>query len=373
MRIAQLSDTYGIEKRAIDYYTTCGLIPYSIEEGSNYRDYGPDAEAIVKKIMILRGVGMSAKRIDEALHNPSYFTTEVWNKHIAELQKRAEKAQKHYADMIEFATDLRDTGSLALRFSDDLDLKSARVVSRIWSRIAKLFDDDKLLELSDSLPDDVSKISNTVYMFRKSMKKKMKDGLDYSSDETQQVIARFFRRIKEYYGIGVYFVYTILKDETPQTLGIDTLLKEDKEFDYDEFMEVYCVIMKVCAICAEWCREAKSISQIQNFELFKEQYREQIEALDREVDDSTVDVMIEVLNGICSFPQEISGDWVSDVISGIRKGFDAGIEIECENDPKYDAKNDIELENYIFSGIETYADGARFLESNHENENTDQD
>lgn len=32
MRIAQLSKKYGLEKRAIDYYTSLGLIPYTKED-----------------------------------------------------------------------------------------------------------------------------------------------------------------------------------------------------------------------------------------------------------------------------------------------------------------------------------------------------
>ena len=55
MRIKQL-EKYGLDKRTIDYYTNLGMIPYTTEDGSKYRDYGDDAVVAVKKIVIRRDV-----------------------------------------------------------------------------------------------------------------------------------------------------------------------------------------------------------------------------------------------------------------------------------------------------------------------------
>ena len=104
MRIKQFEEycqPYGLDKRTIDYYSNLGLIPYTTKGAANYREYDDTSIDAVKKIVILRDVGLPLKSIKEALSNPSYFTTAVWNSHIKALKEHLAETQKKYEDMIE--------------------------------------------------------------------------------------------------------------------------------------------------------------------------------------------------------------------------------------------------------------------------------
>lgn len=361
MRIAQLAKKYGIEKRSVDYYTTLGLIPFTVESGSNYRDYGPDAETVVKKILILRDVGMPEKKIKEALNNPSYFTSAMWNEHIATLQRKIEETQKHYQEMIQFATDLRDSGSLALRFADRLDLESTRVMSRIWRKTNEYFDGDKLLDLSESLPEDVSRVSNDIYAFIKSAEKKKNAGVEYSAPEVQSLISRLYNSFKELYGWGVYLVYQTLKDERPEFFGINAGDEED--------VEMFKILMEAFGICADWCHDARTIDAIRDYDAFHQKYKDRIDELDRvvkeydedaeeESEDNSFSLLTELLEGICSIPSLITPEMIDEWEQDYSIGVDAGIEIAQEkakeNNEIIEVERDRELEQYVFAAIKHF-------------------
>lgn len=361
MRIAQLAKKYGIEKRTIDYYTTLKLIPCNVEPGSNYRDYGPEAETVVKKILILRDVGMPEKKIKEALSSPSYFTTAMWNEHIATLQRKIEETQRHYQEMIQFATDLRDSGSLALRFADRLDLESTHVMSRIWSKANEYFNGDKLLDLSESLPEDVSRISNDIYAFIKSAEKKKNAGVEYSAPEVQSLISRLYNSFKELYGWGVYLVYQIIKDERPETFGINAGDEED--------VEMFRILMEAFGICADWCHDARTIDAIRDYDAFHQAYKDRINELDRVIEeydadaeedseDNSFSFLTELLEGICSIPSLITPDMIDEWEKGYSLGVDAGIEMAQEkakeNNEIIEVERNREFEQYVFAAIKHF-------------------
>lgn len=361
MRIAQLAKKYGIEKRTVDYYTTLGLIPFTVEPGSNYRDYGPDGETVVKKILILRDVGMPEKKIKEALNNPSYFTTAMWNEHIATLQRKIEETQRHYQEMIQFATDLRDSGSLALRFADRLDLGSTHLMSRIWSKLNEYFNGDKLLDLSESLPEDVSRVSNDIYAFIKSAEKKKNKGIEYSAPEIQLLISRLYNSFKELFGWGVYLVYQIVKDERPETFGINVSNEEE--------VEMFRILMESIGICADWCHDARTIDAIRDYDTFHQMYKDRIDKLDRvleeydddteeESEDNSFSFLTELLEGICSIPSHITPEMIDEWERGYSLSVDAGIEMARErvkeNNETIEVERDRELEQYVFAAIKYF-------------------
>lgn len=359
MRIAQLAKKYGIEKRTVDYYTTLGLIPYTVESGSNYRDYGPDAETVVKKILILRDVGMPEKKIKEALNSSSYFTTAMWNAHIATLQRKIEETQKHYQEMIQFAMDLRDSGSLALRLIERLDLESARVLSRIWSKANEYFNEDKLLDLSESLPEDVSRILNDIYVFIKSAEKKKNAGVAYSAPEVQSLISRLYNSFKELYGWGVYLAYQIVKDERPEIFGINVHDEED--------VEIFRIFMDAFGICADWCHDARTVDTIRDFDAFHQAYKDRIDALNHaleaadvkeESEDNSFSFLTELLEEICSIPSRITPEMIDEWEKGYSLGVDAGIEMVQEKAKEsheiIEVERDRELEQYVFAAIKHF-------------------
>ena len=176
MRIAQLVKEYGLDRRTIDYYSNLEprLIPYKLEPNGKYRDYGPDAVIVVKKIIILRDAGLSEKKIKEALKDPSYFTTAKWNEHIADLRKKIDSINT----MIEYAEDLRDTYSYSLRFENEFDnARESTIFTRLSAVILNkikpyVFSQDRLLDLVDTMPNDISDVISSYYTFISNIYKK---------------------------------------------------------------------------------------------------------------------------------------------------------------------------------------------------------
>lgn len=298
MRIAQLSKKYGLEKRAIDYYTSLGLIPCTKEENSNYRTYGEDAEIAIKKIIILREIGFSSKKIKEALNNPSYFTESTWNEHIRMLESEKEKMSKHYNDMIHYAEELRDSQATIFNSVSIYDsLESIRIFTHLESKINRyIINTDALTELSESLPDDLSNIVNYFVIFIKSIDKKKKNFLAPNSSEVQNSLERFFQRMKTNYGILVWGLFKLVdKEIDPSTLGFN-----------NDMLETYTLTMKAFEICADWFRDAKTIDEAKNFDMFLKSYQNRIHLFDQEIGESSYDTLSALITEVCNIPSYIT-------------------------------------------------------------------
>lgn len=63
MRISELSEKYGIDRRELDYFTNLGLVKSTKDDKNGYRDYGEDAEEDVKKILIATSMGAGGKQM----------------------------------------------------------------------------------------------------------------------------------------------------------------------------------------------------------------------------------------------------------------------------------------------------------------------
>ena len=58
-----------LTKKAIEYYTECGLITPAVME-NGYRNFSENDVAVLKKIAVLRGLGLTVSDIKNALDNP---------------------------------------------------------------------------------------------------------------------------------------------------------------------------------------------------------------------------------------------------------------------------------------------------------------
>ena len=348
MRIAELENKYkqyGLDRRTIDYYSSpqVGLIPYTREEGSNYRIYGDDAEAVIKKIIILRDVGLSSKKIKEALDNPSYFTTAMWNEHIAKLKEKLAEVQKHYEEMIQYAEDMRDSSSLSLNFVGEIDdPKAVRAMTHMYARIQKyIVSPDKLTELSENLDEDLSDFSNCCVVFLKSIEKKRDQGLSPDSAEVQQSVEKFIQRLKGFFGIAVYLIFQFTKDADPSLWG----LKEDEA-------EEYAIAMRVFEICANWFRDAKTADNALDFDKFASAYGDQIQEIDQEIGESTFDDIADIIKEICDMPNHLSADILDKFESAYEKGVDSAI--GTSEVSKEDIDEAREYGDFIFGAIKHY-------------------
>ena len=110
MQIGELSKKYRIERRAIDYYASAGIIPYENDANNNYREYGKAAEEIVKKIMILREMDFSARKIKEILENPMLLNQTTMEIFIKVLKDKKKQSMQYYDDCIRYAQEhIRET------------------------------------------------------------------------------------------------------------------------------------------------------------------------------------------------------------------------------------------------------------------------
>ena len=350
MRIKELVQ-YGLDKRTIDYYTNLGMIPFTTEAGSNYRDYGEDAVVAVKKIVILRDVGLSVKEIKEALENHSYFTTAMWNKHIEQLKKEKAKAQQHFDDMIRYAEQLRDSSSAALRFAGEFDDPlEGRIITKITAHMNKKLraflnsiSQDDYLDSIKSQDSDISDLLDYVAVFFQRLIRLYDKGVASDATDVQQQLSTLHQRLLRYYGISVYYIYTLFKDLSPNDLGIS---EEDVE-DFNLFIEMLGII-------ANWFRHAKSIEAAADLNAFASEFTSEIKAFDDKVEDSSYDAMCEIIKDICEWPSQLTSDSSLEehIMFGIETAQDWAREDVEESDEITDEAS--KFVKYLLSAVRVY-------------------
>ena len=361
MRISELVQ-YGLDKRAIDYYTNTGLIPCSEdskEPNSRYRNYGDDAVIAVKKIAILREVGLTMKEIREHMDDPSYFTTEMWNKHIAELEKKKDELTERYNRMIEYATDLRDSKSLALNVVEEIaNARESRLISKVLSTIVnttmkKVSEieqmGDRFLEQSDDETDDVQLLYLKIYRFFNKLFECFKAGAPYDSDKVQGLIVKYGSSLMESFGTLVYYVYDTFKD---------IAVKEFRIFDGME-PEMVDFLKKVVPMCVDWYKETQTLDRALDYDRFYEKHQDQIREIDSMVGESTFDFIKYILLVISKTPQLLVGCFAEafkdkEWVEKSKKGFDLGATL-------FDDSNDLpEKERKEFEAFTQYQKNAMY-------------
>ena len=350
MRIKELVQ-YGLDKRTIDYYTNLKMIPFTTQDGLNYRDYGDDAVVAVKKIVILRDVGLSVKEIREALKNHSYFTTAMWNKHIEQLKVEKAKAQQHFDDMIRYAEELRDSSSVALRFAREFDDPSeGRILTKITAHINKkaraflnAISEDDYLDSIKSQDSDISDLLDFIAIFFQRLDRLYDKGIASDTADVQQLLSTLHQRLLRYYGIVIYYAYTLFKDLSPNDLGIS---EEDSE-DFNLFIEMFDII-------ANWFRHAKSIDAAADLSAFASQYADEIKAFDDKVEDSSYDAMCDIIKDLCEWPSQLTLD--SSVEEHIMYGAETGQNWAIEDIGASDVSHDeaSKYVDYLLSAVKTY-------------------
>ena len=358
MRIKKFEEycqPYGLDKRTIDYYSNLGLIPYTTKGAANYREYDDTSIDAVKKIVILRDVGLPLKSIKEALSNPSYFTTAVWNSHIKALKEHLAETQKKYEDMIRYAEDLRDSASMALTIVRDFDSpEESRIMTQLSAHLYRklrvfLKSQEALLAPNNNhLDDDISDLVDTVTIFSQKLDILYEKGYEASSPEMQQLIGRTYQQIMKNYGVIVYYFYTMLEDIKPSDLGVS-----------DDEIEDYELYKTMLGICADWFREAKTIEAALDTATFAEHFKDRIAAFDRIIDDSSFDVLVDIIKSICEIPNDaLENGFSAEPFKGsYRMGFELANEetdLSEEDDKEISA-----IEEYLLSAISIYAENKK--------------
>lgn len=333
MRIKELVQ-FGLDKRAIDYYTNEGLIPCN-SDNSYAREYGEDAIEAVRKIAILREAGMSAKTIKEHLKDPAYFTTSFWNEHLSELREKRDAEIKRYNEMIAFAEQMRDSTSAVWQAVKEFDnLEESKifiaVTAQMNNKLRELYQKG-LVEFTKDQPDDISDVSDYINSLIQTAADSLDRKIAPSSEEFQTYFQKMMQKIKSKYGVIVYFLYKLYSD-------LDFSVFDLSEEEITE-MEIY---KEMLGICAEWFREKKSLEAAKDISEFANRYAEQIHALDEKIEEPSIDVMQEIILTICNLPEEITVESLGS--SFLTAGFDSGVTVSRE---AYQDEADPEVEEEI--------------------------
>ena len=311
MRIKELADKYKMNVRTIDYYTTLDLIPYEQDnEKNNYRDYGEEAEAVVRKIRILRDVGLTERQIKDALTNPSYFTTKKWNELIKNMQDKVEDLKR----MIDLATAIRDTESRTL---STVNKFQERIQWELFTKgMAKGIKMAETMMKEDNESDDINDVLEKAYGFGMKMENKQEKGLTADSDEVQGFVEKFlFRIVDDYYGTVVYMLLSSCSEFLPAMM-----------MDEDETPEEIDMIKKMLAIGGEWFYKHKSVKECADFEKFKVEYKDQIAELDSAIKESTTEGFEELITEICRLPNTLTGESLREIYKPIKDSIEAVID-----------------------------------------------
>ena len=352
MRIKELVQ-YGLDKRAIDYYTNCGLIPCN-NDNTYAREYGEDAIDAVRKIAILREAGMSANEIKEHLHDPSYFTTSVWNEHLSRLREKRDAEIKRYEEMIKFAEQMRDSTSAvwqALKEFDDFEESKIfiAVTAQINNKLRDLYRNG-LVEFTKDQPDDISDVSEYINSLLQTVADSIARKISPSSDEFQTYFQKMMQKVKSKYGIIIYFFYKIFSDFDYSAVN----LSEEETAEMLIFKDMF-------GICADWFREKKSLDAARDVSGFAEKYAEQIRILDEKIQEPSIEVLQEIILEICNFPGEITPESLNE--SFFQAGFDSGVTVsreECQDEADPEVENEIKaVREYLMEALRCYISRKR--------------
>lgn len=344
MRIGQFAKKFGIDTRTIDFYTkTPGLLEPKAIPGSNYRDYDEECEKTLLKILIFRDVGLSINEIQEALKDPSYFTREKLDKHIAEMEEHRDREMKRYDDMIDFAKTMRDTSMVPLRMLQLFDdsalalrfIKAFTEGVNLWRNGGELYDFDDENELADLF---IALLSNL----------KRNKTYGYASNEVQKTLDKAFSRLDKYIPTILALSLSFISESENDLLGIE----EEFEEGESDFLK------SVFRLSADWYRFAKTPERILDFELFKEEFAERVRELDalyrkidEDYDSSVIDDTFEI---VCNTYQSMQNSASKILGAQLLMGFTAGENLDGEYGEGFTQFIDDALKKYVNDNNDTF-------------------
>lgn len=97
VRMSEVCKSYRLTKKAVEYYIAQGLISPAVQE-NGYRDFSGDDAERLKKIAVLRGLGLAVADIREVLRDPGGAAlrdvSRSWDLEIEDRRRRQELTQK---------------------------------------------------------------------------------------------------------------------------------------------------------------------------------------------------------------------------------------------------------------------------------------
>lgn len=107
MTIKKLAEKYGTDTRSIDYWSNLGVVHFT-QKPNGYREYGPEAEEDMKKIMIVRAMNIMNGEFKKYLELIDHLPKDLFDTLIIDrIKEEMKKMTKSYKDAIAFAEELR--------------------------------------------------------------------------------------------------------------------------------------------------------------------------------------------------------------------------------------------------------------------------
>lgn len=108
MKIGELAEKYNVSAREVDYWTNLGLL-HSVDQGvgypNSYRNYGEASEREIKKILILKAMGLTLNEEHMSFLNavPKDMIKEIV---IDRIERERNKTCMKFDDALDFAGEL---------------------------------------------------------------------------------------------------------------------------------------------------------------------------------------------------------------------------------------------------------------------------
>ncbi len=293
MRIKELSEKYHLDSRTIDYYSNVAkILPYKQPNSSNnYRDYDEESERVLKKILILRGIGLPIEKIKTALQDPSYFSMEQLDEHIEMLKKKREEEINRYDEWIDFAETLKKTklrpleviGDYKLDTPVDLFTYLMAQADAVDESVQTILDKEIYQELYDSVVS---------FFFRISQHHEM----PYNSDEVQKTISQYVTRLNNKPGLALALCFDAQVSRHPNCFNAF--------YDYEEDEDLEHFFNQILMLCSDWCASEKAREKLLDEERFKSVHESDIIPLDQsfqELFETEGDTVVDFIMALISY------------------------------------------------------------------------
>ena len=294
MRKKEFSEKYHIDPRTIDYYSNVAkILPYKqSNKSNNYRDYDLESERAIKKILILRGIGLPIEEIKNILNDPTYFTQDQLDEHIESLKKKRDEEIQRYDEWISFAEALKQAKLRPLDVVGDYEVN---VPVEIFTEIMASGED--IEDAAQSLYDNTAfRVFFDSYLLPAFYRlNKLRNEAPYSG-KVQGIISQFCERLRNCPGPLLSLIFS-----PPPELN-QNIFHEIFQYDEDD-VEINDFTSQLAVLISDWCTKSESREKILDRESFKCTYETELDKLDQsfqelfETDGSTVDELImDVLN-----------------------------------------------------------------------------
>lgn len=270
MRIKELSEKYHLDSRTIDYYSNVAkILPYKQPNPrNNYRDYDEESERILKKILILRGIGLPIEKIKAALQDPSYFSMERLNEHIETLKIKRQEEIARYDEWIDFAETLKQTKLRTLEVIGDYKVDiPVELFTYIMAQVDEIGESALTLPEKEIYHEFYDSVGS--FFFRISQHRNR----SYDSDEVQNIISQYVTRLNNKPGQVIALVFDT---QLQHPYLLDSLFEYDEE---DE--EIKSFFKQILMLCSDWCASEKNREKILDEDRFKSVHESEIILLDQ--------------------------------------------------------------------------------------------